>query len=88
MKVSALAEETAIKDKICEQPCLTLSRAAPSAVSKVRGGQICPPRFRRVLGGFGFNFLLEPHILPRMTPDKRIYNFQIPRTTPTDGLKK
>ena len=68
---------------------LTLSRAAPSAVSKVRGGDRSgPPRFRRVLGGFGFNLLLEPHILPRMTPDKRIYNFQIPRTTQTDGLKK
>ena len=67
---------------------LTLFRAGPSAVSKVRGGHICPPRFWRVLGGFGLNFLLEPHILPRMTPIKRIYNFQIPRTSPTDGLKK
>ena len=36
---------------------------------------------------FGF-FLLQPHILLRLTPDKRIYNFQIPGTTPTNGLKK
>ena len=68
---------------------LTLSGAAPLAVSNGRGGAHCaPPRFLRVLGGYGFKFLLQPHILLRLTPDKRIYNFQIPRTTPTNGLKK
>ena len=36
----------------------------------------------------GSKIELEPHILPRLMPDKRIYNFQIPRTTPTNGLKK
>ena len=56
---------------------------------KCRGGALCPPpRFLRVLVGYGFKFLLQPHILLRLTPDKRIYNFQIPRTTPTNGLKK
>ena len=36
----------------------------------------------------GSKIELEPHILPRLMPDMRIYNFQIPRTTPTNGLKK
>ena len=36
----------------------------------------------------GSKIELEPHILPRLMPDMKIYNFQIPRTTPTDGLKK
>ena len=68
---------------------LTLSRVAPSAVSKGRGGAHCaPPWFLRVLGGCGFNFWWQPHILLRLTPDKRIYNFRIPRTPPTHGLKK
>ena len=31
---------------------------------------------------------LEPHILPRLMPDKRIYDFQIPRTTLTNSMKK
>ena len=36
---------------------LTLLLAAPSAVSKVRGGAHCaPPSFRRVFGGCGFKF--------------------------------
>ena len=30
---------------------------------------------------------MEPHILQRLMPDKRIYHFQTPRTTPTNGLK-
>ena len=30
----------------------------------------------------GSKIELEPHILPRLMPDKRIYNFLIPRTTP------
>ena len=30
---------------------------------------------------------LEPHILQRLMPDKRIYHFQTPRTTPTNVLK-
>ena len=47
-----------------------------------------PPWFLRVLGGCGFKFWWQPHILLRLTPDKRIYNFWIPRTTPTHGLKK
>ena len=55
---------------------------------KCGGGRSAPPRFLRVLGGFGFKFLLQPHILLILTPDKRIYNFRIPRTTPTHGLKK
>ena len=68
---------------------LTLSRVAPSAVSKGWGGAHCaPPWFLRVLGGCGFKFWWQPHILLRLTPDKRIYNFWIPRTTPTHGLKK
>ena len=37
---------------------------------------------------FIFEFELEPHILPRLMPDKKIYHFQIPKTTPTNGLKK
>ena len=54
----------------------------------VTGGAHCaPPRFLRVLGGLWFQFFLQPHILLRLTPD-RIYNFQIPGTTPTNGLKK
>ena len=52
------------------------------------GGKFVPPWFLRVLGGCGFNFWWQPHILLRLTPDKRIYNFRIPRTTPTHGLKK
>ena len=36
----------------------------------------------------GSKIQLEPHILPRLMPDKRIYDFQIPRTTLTNGLKK
>ena len=36
----------------------------------------------------GSKIELEPHILPRLMPDKRIYDFQIPRTTLTNGLKK
>ena len=36
----------------------------------------------------GLKIELEPHILPRLMPNKRIYNFQIPRTTPSNGLKK
>ena len=52
------------------------------------GGKFAPPWFLRVLGGCGFNFWWQPHILLRLTPDKRIYNFRIPRTTPTHGLKK
>ena len=36
----------------------------------------------------GSKIELEPHILPRLIPGMRIYNFQIPRTTPTNGLKK
>ena len=59
-----------------EWPQLTLSRVAPSAASKGWGG-CC-----------GFKFWWQPHILLRLTPDKRIYNFQIPGTTPTNGLKK
>ena len=62
---------------------LTLLRATPSAVSKVWGGRSAPPpRFLRVLGGYQ----LEPQLLPRMTPDKRIYYFAIPRTTPVGQL--
>ena len=63
---------------------LTLLRATPSAVSKVWGGPPSPnpPRFLRVLGGYQ----LEPQLLPRMTPDKRIYYFAIPRTTPVGQL--
>ena len=67
---------------------LTLSRVAPSAVSKGGGADWAPPWFLRVLGGCGFKFWWQPHILLRLTPDKRIYNFRIPRTTPTHGLKK
>ena len=66
---------------------LTLSRVAPSAVSKGWGGaDWAPPWFLRVLGGCGFKFWWQPHILLRLTPDKRIYNFRIPRTTPTHGI--
>ena len=36
----------------------------------------------------GSKIELEPHIVPRLMPDKRNYHFQIPRTTPTYGLKK
>ena len=69
---------------------LTLSGAAPLTVSKGQGGgHIVPPLgFWGCWGGYGFKFSLQPHILLRLTPDKRIYNFQIPRTTPTNGLKK
>ena len=36
----------------------------------------------------GSKIELEPHILPRLMPDKRIYDFQIPRTTPTNSMNK
>ena len=36
----------------------------------------------------GSKIELEPHNLPRLMSDKRIYHFQIPRTTPTNDLKK
>ena len=38
--------------------------------------------------GFGFFGSLQPHILLRLTPHKRIYNFQIPKTTHSNGLKR
>ena len=45
--------------------------------------------FLRGMGGYGLKLLLQPLILLRLTPeDKRIYNFHIPRTTPTNDLKK
>ena len=47
----------------CQRPkgtsALTLSGAAPLTCSNGRGGAHCaPPRFPRVLGGYGSKFLL------------------------------
>ena len=53
------------------------------------GGADLPPPSKN--GGNGWEvpkIEFEPHILPRLMPDKRIYDFQIPRTTLTNGLKK
>ena len=36
-------------------------------------------------GGECSEIELEPHILLRLMPDKRIYPFQTPRTNPTSG---
>ena len=33
----------------------------------------------------GTKIELEPHIIPRLMLDKKIYNIQIPRTTPSSG---
>ena len=35
----------------------------------------------------GSKIELEPHILSRLMSDKKIYNFQVHRTTSTNGLK-
>ena len=68
---------------------LTLFEPAFFGSSKTRGGADLPPPSKN--GGNGWEvpkIELEPHILPRLMPDKRIYDFQIPRTTPTNSMKK
>ena len=49
------------------------------------GTDLPPPTNNRTYGAGGSKIELE--LLPRLMPDKRIYHFQIPRTTPTNGLK-
>ena len=51
------------------------------------GADLPPPTKNRILWAGGSKIELEPHILQRLMPDKRIYHFQTPRTTPTNGLK-
>jgi len=55
---------------------LTLFEPAFFGSSKTRGGADLPPPSKN--GGNGWEvpkIELEPHILPRLIPDKRIYDF-------------
>ena len=52
--------------------CLTLSRAAPLAVSKVRGGgHICPPQVSEGAGGLWFQIFVATLYLTQIDTRKK-----------------
>ena len=51
--------------------CLTLFRALWSFLNG-SGRHIVPALISKGLGGCGFKFLLQPHILPRLTQDSQL----------------
>ena len=50
---------------------LTLSRAAPLAVSKVRGGHICPPQVSEGAGGLWFQIFVATLYLTQIDTRKK-----------------